>query len=221
MSLNRLSSPEEKRDASEVVYEELSSYFFDRVRFISYPFSEVTADHVNYYTSTTLFGGESRLTDTAEGKYMNPGQVSRMRCNFYVRNPDALTGYILSPAVYDSFASLNTITSMSILRSYVGIKFKLGTVFVAVKENGKSEVEYPTGLSFIGAGTSDTWSLEIKYHIGYSDVYINQQHLGSFKTDFGINLPNFTFLPLLAPAKSSDGSGVNITVENYQFIQDN
>lgn len=219
--LNRFSPPEEKDNANEAIYDSLSSFFFDKVRFISFPFTEVTSDHTDYYQSTTLYSGESRLTDTSEGKYMNPSRASRMRCSFYVHNADALTGYILSPAVYDSFSSLNTISSMSILRSYVGVKFKLGEIFVVVKETNRPETEYKTGLSFSGTGDSDTWLLEIKYFVENTEIYINDTFIGRYKTDFGKTQTNYTYLPLLSPAISSDGTGVNITLENYQFIQDN
>ena len=215
MSLNKLSSIEEKREASEAVFQLLSDFFFDKINIISFPFTQVED-----YSSTTLFNGESRLTDTAEGKFLSPGKRSRMRCQFYVQNPDALLGYILSPVVYDSFASLNTFSSMDIFRGYVGIKIDRGAISVVVKEDEKKEVEYPTEYSFSGSGFTDTLVLEIKHNISFADVFIENTKVGSFPTDFGHRTKDtVVFLPLLSPAKSYGGT-VNIVIENYQFIQD-
>lgn len=236
--LSRLSSPSDKKHASQAVFKELSSYFFDKIKFISHSFSEMVTStdytllkdgggtvvftkETDTVTDTTSFNGTSRITDTAEGMFLTPEKVSRMRCHFYLLNPDALIGYLLCPVIYDSFSSLNTISAMTIFRAYVGLKFNQGDISVAVKESGKSEVTYSTGLSFSGSGATDTYTLEIRYYVTYTEIYINGDYIGSYTTDFGLSNTNMSYLPLLAPGKSSDGSGVNITVENYQFIQDN
>lgn len=215
MILNRLSSFDEKRQASEAIFELLSDFFFDKVNFISFPFTQVED-----YTSTTLFKGESRLTDTAEGKFLRPDKKSRMRCQFYVKNPAAILGYVLSPVIYDSFVSLNTFDSMDIFRSYVGIKIDKGVISVAVKNHGELEKLYKTDYFFSGSGTSDTLVLEVRYNLSFTEVYIDNTYVGSFPIDLGYKTKEtVTFLPLLSPAISYGGT-VNITVENYQFIQD-
>lgn len=218
-NLTELSSADSKAETAEVVYNQIADFFFDKVSIISYPFTQVT-NLVGKYTSTTLYGGESRLTDTAEGRFLAPGKQSRMKCQFYLQNPDALIGYILSPVIYDSFATLNTFSSMSIFRSYLGLKFNKGVVTVAVKEAGKDEQNYPTSLSFKGAGSTDTVVLEIMYNGRWSEVYLNSVSLGTFNTDFITGFTTTkTFLSLLAPAISTNGTGVNIIIENFQYLQ--
>lgn len=219
--INRDSSPEQKKDLSDVVYDLLGQYLFEKVVFITLIFSEALNTDGTPIVSTTNFIGTSRITDTSEGRYMNTGKQSRMRCSFYLDNPDQLEGYILSPAVYDSFGSLNSISNMSNLRSYVGIKFDAGSTFVAVKQSGKSEVLTPIDIVFSGAGASDTYELEIRHQISFSEIFINGRIMGSFTTDLiGTNTSTTTYLPLLSPARSLDASAVGIVIENYQFIQD-
>lgn len=236
MNLNKLSSPEEKKALSEIVYEKLVEYFFEKVNFCTLIFTEAkqlqtytvsldgggTVDIVQEVpvTSTSNFSGVSRITDTSDGKYMDVGRDSRMRCSFYLSNPDQLEGYILSPAVYDSYNSLNTISSLNILRSYVGIKFVKGQIQVVSKEAGGSEQKVNTGLSLTGAGATDTWTLEIKFNITSSEIFINGQNVASVPSSMiGVRSDTKTFLPLLSPAKSLDGSAVGIVIENFQFIQ--
>jgi hypothetical protein len=218
-NLTELSSVDSKTEAAEVVYNQIADFFFDKVSIISFPFTQVT-NSAGKYTSTTLYGGESRLTDTAEGRFLAPGKQSRMKCQFYLQNPDALIGYILSPVIYDSFASINTFSSMSIFRSYLGLKFDKGIVAVVVKEAGGSEQSYPTSISFKGAGSTDTVVLEIMYNGRWSEVYLNSVSLGTFNTDFTTGFTTTkTFLSLLAPAISTDGTGVNIIIKNFQYLQ--
>jgi hypothetical protein len=162
----------------------------------------------------------SRLIDSAEGKFLNTGRESRMRCQFYVGNPAAIEGYILSPVVFDSFSSLNSFPSMDVLRAYVGIKINKGVITVCVKESGGSELNYPTPFSFSGSGFTDTLVLEIRHHVNYTDVYIDNQFIGSYSTDLITGFSStLVFLPLFSPARSYGGT-VSITIENYQFLQE-
>lgn len=221
--LNKQSSREEKKSTSDVVFEKLGDYLFDRVAFVTLIFSEakqISGSTQVPITSTTNFGGTSRITDTSEGKYFNTGRESRMRCSFYLENPDDLEGYILSPVVYDSFGSLNSIASLSVLRSYVGLKFMQGSISVAVKEAGFGERLFNTNLSLTGSGATDTWELEIKHYVNYTEIFVNNSLLGSYSTNMiGSFRDTMTYLPLFAPGKSTDGSAVGIVIENYQFIQ--
>ncbi len=210
------SAPEDKKDASEAVFELLADYFFDKINFISFPFSESTDT-----TDTVNYNGLSRLTDTAEGKFLEVGRRSRTRCNFYVNNPAQIDAYILSPVLYDAFTSLNTFSSMDILRSYIGIKINQGVVTVVTKEYLKDEVSYDTDFLFTGSGSTDTIVLDILYNGNTSKVYLDSKFVGNFPTDFGEGkTPTKTYLSLLSPVRSVDGSTVNLTIENFQFIQD-
>lgn len=221
MNIKRTSSPQEKKTVSDTIYDKLGEYLFENLIFVTLIFSEAkNALDGSDVISTTDYIGTSRITDTSEGKYMNTGRESRMRCSFYLENPNKLDGYILSPAVFDSFSSLNTIATMDNLRSYVGIKFYQGYIYVAVKEAGRNEVLTDTGLTLKGTGASDTWELQVRHYIGVSEIYINGELIGSFTSDLiGTVSSTSTFLPLLAPARSTDGTAVGLVIENYQFIQ--
>lgn len=219
--INRDSAPEIKKDVSDVVYDVLGQYLFDLIVFITLIFSEALNTDGTPVVSTTNYIGTSRITDTSEGNYMNTKKLSRMRCSFYLENPDRLDGYILSPAVYDSFGSLNSISTMANLRSYFGLRFISGKIYVAVKQAGKSEALTDTRLTLTGTGATDTYELEIRHYINFSDIYVNKSLIGSFATDMvGVFTTTKTYLPLLSPAKSTNGSAVGIVIENYQFIQD-
>lgn len=217
-SLDRLSSARAKKDASEAVFELLSDYLFNQVNFTSFPFSQVAQGGI---TSTSNFVGTSRIIDTAEGKLHEVGKNSKARMSFYISNPDQIVGYVLSPAIYDSFSSLNSFSSLSLLRSYIGLKIDQGVMSVVVKEAGRVENEYFTGKKLNGSGPTDTFVLEILYNGNTSSVYLDKELLGNFNTNFILpNTDTKVFLPLLSPAKSVDGSSVNITIENFQFLQD-
>lgn len=216
--INRDSFPEEKKDVAEAVYESLSDTFFERINFMSYFFSEVASGGT---TVTGYYQGASRLIDTSEGRLFDTGRNSRMRCTFYTTNLNELDGYLLSPVLYDSFSSLNSISSLDILRAYVGLKFKEGVVSVAVKQAGLPESTYPTNISISGSGASDTHKLETKNYVTYTDILFDGDYVGSYETDMiGDNQNTVSFLPMFSPARSTDGTSVNITVENYQFIQE-
>lgn len=216
--LNKLSSPEEKKEASDVIFENLVDYFFNGIVFVNLPFSDLGDGGT---TSTSNYGTASRIIDTAEGRLMAPGKVSRLRCQFYLRSPSTLDGYILSPAVYDS-QTLGTLTTMSVFRSYVGLKFLDGDVFVAVKEAGKSEVLYPIDfeLTMFSSTFTDTFSLEIIHNVQTTDIFINNTFYGTYTSDMvGTSSEVETFYSFFSPARSTDGTQVNIVSENLQFIQ--
>ena len=217
--LNRNSSQEEKSEARESVFEELANYFFDRVVFINLAYSDFGGGGT---TSTTNLNKLSRIIDTAGGKLMAPGRESRLRCQFYLKNPSKLEGYILSPAVYDSYDSSLITTNLTPLRSYFGLKFYQGSVYVAVKEAGKSEVIrlIDLTLTMYDSTYTDTYALEIVHNIGSTDIYINGVHYGTYSSDMLGSVTSVkTFYPLYSPGRSTDGTSVNIVSENIQFIQ--
>lgn len=224
--LNPNSSPDQSKDASQTVFKNLSEYLFDGINFVSFPFSQarqVSGNDLVPVTDQSSFWGTSRLTDTAEGKFLSPGKSSRMRCNFYLENPAETIGYLLSPAVFDSFGSLTEVTDepKDLLRAYIGLKFDEGDVSIVVKEAGGAEVEHPAGIGPFTGSFTTTYVLEIKHFISYAEVLIDNVLVGSFSADFvGNNSSVSSFVHLYAPVKSVTGSEVNLVVENYQFIQD-
>jgi hypothetical protein len=238
--LNRNSSEDHKQEMSYVLFERLSEYFFDKIVFVSLPYSDlgvalstVNISGVDYLiqrsdasrgtNSVPNFGVASRIIDTTRGRLMAPGKTSRLRCSFYLRRPDVMEGYILSPAVYDSQGLPNPLTNIDVLRSYVGIKIDRGQVFVAVKEAGGQEILTPIDfeLTMDGANFTDTFGLEIRHNVSSTDIYINDEFFGSYSSDLAGNVQGVeTFYSFFAPARSTDGTLVNIVAENIQFIQD-
>lgn len=225
MTLNRLSSPEEKREASDTIFENLTDYFFNKVVFLNLIYSDFgdggTYGGIKGTTSTTNLETGSRIPDTAEGKMMAPDREARMRCTFYLRSPSKLLGYILSPALLDS-DFLGTVTSLDKLRAYVGLKFVGGEAFVVVKQAGGGEELFPTNfpIEMSDATFSKTFSLEVRYHIRSTEIYLNGQYIGTYTTDLLGSLPTpISFYPFLSPGKSTDGTRVNIAVEHLQYIQ--
>lgn len=236
------SSSEQKKTTSLAVFEGLTDYLFDGISIVTLPFSETkeivikgvdgvsvsgaesTSDFLlpveNDVTSTTTYWATSRITNTSFGKFLSVDKPSRFRCSFYLQNALNLDGYILSPAVYDSSASLNSFTSPSILRGYVGLKFLRGKVFVAVKEAGKSEKlrELPLRIT-----NETTYRLDMKTGAKNTEIYIDSILQGVYSTDFttGFGTPE-SFIPFLSCAKSTTtGQAVTITVENLLFVQQN
>lgn len=219
MKLNKLSSSEQKKELSGIIYDRLVEYFFNNVVFINLAYSDLGGGGT---TSTTDYGKLSRIIDTARGNLMVAGRESRLRCQFYLKSPSKTDGYILSPAVYDAQTLPASLTTLSVLRSYVGLKFSGGKVFAVVKQANKGEVTYPINfnLEMFDATFTKTYSLEIRHNVTFTDIYINNVFYGSFTSDMvGAGNTNETFYPFFSPARSTDGTQVNIVAENIQFIQ--
>jgi len=217
--LNSLSSADDKKSTSDVVYESLMEYFFDKVIFINLAFSDFGGGGS---TSTTDYDTSSRIIDTAEGRLMAPGRSSRLRCQFYLKNPSKMTGYILSPNIYDSQTLPSPLTNMNVFRAYVGIKFLDGKVYAVTKQAGESERIYllDLTLSMFDGTFTDTYSLEIKHSITHTEIIINNISYGSFSSNMIGSFSSVeTFYPFFSTAVSTDGTSVNITAENIQFIQ--
>ena len=216
--LNRDSSIEQKKSASEAVFENLVDFFFDKVNYVTLVFSRFSSGGGT--TSTSAYATGSRIIDTSEGKFFSERRTSRMSCSFYTQNANQLEGYILSPAVFDSTGSLGAISNLSSLRAYLGIKIDGGTVTVVVKDDGKDEVLYPTDIT-IAAGFSETFRLETRYNINTAEVLIDGSLIGVYNLDWSVNEKTTkTFYPLFSPGKTKNsGTTVDIVIENFQFIQ--
>lgn len=217
--INRSSSPEEKKDISDVVYDSLVDAFFERVTFINLAYSDFGSGGT---TSTTNYDKDSRLIDSSGGRLMAPGKESRMRCQFYLKNPSKLDGYLLSPAVYDSYNTGGITTSLEPLRAYVGLRFLSGSVYAVTKEAGGAERLYPLDITWTmyDATYTDTYTFETVHNVGSTDIYINGTLYKTLSSDLiGSFRDNYVFYPLFAPGRSTDGTSVNIVAENIQFIQ--
>lgn len=224
MTLNKNSSPEEKKSVADVVYGYLSDYFFDGVNFMNYvytDFGSVTYGGSKGTTVTTSYQTGSRIIDSSSGKLMAIGRHSRAKCTFYIRQLPSLEGYLLSPATLDS-DTLGTITNLSSLRSYVGLKFADNKIMVVTKEAGKNEITYDTNVSVtLTDGFTKTYTLEIYHNINTTDIYIDGNFIRTVPSDAkgSTGTTPITFYPLFSPGRSTDGTQVNIVVENFQFIQ--
>jgi hypothetical protein len=219
VGVNKMSSSTQKREVADVVYSQLMDYFFDKVVFLNLAYSDLGSGGT---TSTTNYGKASRIIDSSGGQLMRPGRDSRFRCQFYLKNPSKMEGYILSPAVFDSFDSSIITTSLSTLRSYVGIKIYQSTLYAVVKQANKAEelTALDFDLTMYDATFSDTFALEIRHNVTSTDILINNVNYGSYSTDLvGTTSDVYTFYPFFSPARSTDGTQVNIVAENVQFIQ--
>lgn len=215
--LGRDSSREDKRGAADATLGNLSDYLFDQINLLTVAFSEVTSGG---YTGTSTFRGWSRLPNTAGGKFLSLDLPSRVRCQFYLQNPTKMEGYLLSMTGYDSDTSLNSFSSLDILMSYAGLKFDRGNLSFVVKQAGKSQEEYPMSLRLTDALT-ETYRFEMKFTAKTVAAYLDDEEIGVYPADLSGDMPApKSVLPLLSPAKSTDGTAVNIAIENYQFVQD-
>jgi len=224
--LNRFSSSEEKNATAEIVYDTLVDFFFDKVSYIYLAYSDlgepITAG-ITGTNSTTNFGVDSRIIDSSSGLYMRPGLESRMRCSFYLKNAATADAYLLSPCVYTGLSLPNPLTSVNSLSAYIGLRFIGRDVYVVVKESGGSEKIFTTGitLTMYNATFSDTYVLDIKYNVRFTDIYINGSLIGSYSSDLVGTTPlPGTFYAFFAPARTTNGANyVNIVAEHIQFIQ--
>lgn len=217
MSLNKNSSPEQKRDASKAVFEQLSDFFFNQVNFLPYP-GRSTSGTV---TSTSIYSAAIRVPDTAAGKHLRSDKRSRLRAVFYVEDGGAeeAEAYILSPCAYQATTSLSGgVSSMSAFHAYVGVKISRGVLSLVSKSRGGEERLRSTNIKLSG---TTTYSIEIHYNITSAEIFIDGVSLSTIDTDFSdITYSMITTFPLIAPIKSSDGTGVALTLENYQYMQD-
>lgn len=207
--LNRLTGQEQKKEASEAIFDQLSDYLFDKVILLTWP----TLATSTAITSTTNYGVLLRTPDTSAGKYIRPDKTSRFRCVFYISNPVQADAYILSPAVHQSSTAPQLPSDMA---SYVGIRI-LGGVVSMVSRSSAGEVSKETTFRIL---TNDSYTLEIKYNITYADIFIDNQQIGSIECNMEENIYRLvTVYPLIAPIRSLNASSVSINVENYQFLQ--
>lgn len=209
--INNQSSIEQKKENSEVVFGFLSDFLFEKVNLLNNP-GLVTSTSV---TSTTTYGVLLRVPDTAKGKYLKFDRKSRLRSVFYFTNNQTKTDcYILSIALTNNSTAP---TSMVDLTNYVGIRMLAGEVWLVSKQNNKENLK-KTDLKI----TDDkTHILDLKYNVNSAEILIDDEYIGSISCDFSeITYKQITMYPLFAPIRSTDGSAVQITMENYQFLQD-
>lgn len=254
MLLNQDSSREDKKESSRAVYEFLAEALFEKISFISFPFLQArqiynmgtdglneatfpwgeegspdsTADYLNAVegpvTDTENYWGTARITNTSEGKFLKPSKRSRSRFSFYTEFASRLDGYILTPAVYDSFSSLTKITDsdFSRFRSYTGLKILNGSIWVVIKEADKEERLINLDIDLSGSA-STTYRFDMVNTGKEVSIAIDNIKVATFPVDM-IGDPGratLSYLPIYCPVRSTTGDETNIVIENFQFIQNN
>lgn len=218
--LNTFSSPENKKNTAESLFDQLGEYLFEKVVYLNYIYSDFGSGGT---TSTSTLNTASRIIDSSSGRFMRAGRKNRFSCQFYTRSSSKLVGYLLSPATLDS-DTLGSITSLSSLDSYAGLKFIDSRVYVVTKNSGETS-ENLTEIDFGFDGASKTFSstyrLEILYTGRSIQVWINGIYYGDYAFEMQSQTePVVTYYPFFSAGRSTDGTQVNIVVETLQFIQD-
>lgn len=203
-----------KKENSEFVFDSLSDILFDRILLLnnsSLAVSGATADMESYTP-------QLRVPDTSGGKFVRPDKKSRFRTAFYVvGGVEEADFFILSPCVYPE-ESISSFAEMTIFKGFVGVRILRGQVYLVTY--GREKIMKSITAPLIIKGTS-TNSIDILYNINSADVYINNQLLGTIETDFNYDLDSLvTTYPVMAPIRSVAGQNVNLTFENYQFLQE-
>lgn len=215
-SISKQSSKDDIRSTSDAVFDRLGEALFDKINYVSNPFSKEETNIVD----TSDYHGVSRITDTADGRFLKVGLSSRMKCSFYLTQYTKLDGYLLSPVVYDSYSSLNTLSSTASLRAFTGLRFLDGKIYTVSKEAGGKEKLREVNMTIAASEYTDTMLLEIKHNVSSTEIYLNSKLIHTVSSDMvGTFSTQQTYLPFLSLIKSTDGTGVNITAENIQFIQ--
>ncbi len=210
MSLNKLSSPDEKKSAADAVYELLSDFLFEKVNLLNNPTLSVSANTTNTSTYDITF----RVPDTGKGLYLRPDKKSRLRAVFYVNGTaEKADFYFLSPVRFQGVTGV----TFDGLHSYVGIKSVEGLVSLVSYSDG-AEMQVSTDQVLEG---ENTYAIDIKYNIGNAEVYINNRLLGTIECNLSSDFYNIiTLYPVLGAIRSIDGTSVQLTAENFQFLQD-
>lgn len=213
--LNSDSSKDEIRSASEAMFGLLADYFFDKVNFLNNPGLSTSAST----TSTTTYDVAVRVPDTSLGKYFKIDRRSRLRTVFYITGgAENAEAYILSPCLYPSTSSISSgIASLDVFNFYTGIKINKGSVSLVSSVPGKKR---KTSTSKV-LRSNTTYKLDMLYSGTKTDVYIDDEFIGSVSNSYNESLGRIiTTYPLIAPIRSATGSAVEITLENYQILQD-
>lgn len=215
-SLSQGSSRENRKQASEALFDSFSELLFDRVNLINGTFAVSGAT-----TSTSLYKIQLRVPDTSNRLFMRPDKKIRFRCTFYISGTaEEADAYILIPAVITDTSSIDsvnqTIPSLSVFDGYSGIRMNAGAV--SLVSHGANVEGVSTAARIVG---NSTHYLEIKYNINNSEIYLDNTYLGSVSCDLTRSLYTYTvFYPLLAPIRSIGGTSVNLNMESYQILQD-
>lgn len=215
--LNRNSSRNEKKEAQDVLFDALSTAFFDRVTFITAPGNTNSGADT---TSITTFNVTARVPDTSLGRHLASDKTTRFRTNIYVGGAasDAAKAefYLLILATWNSTTAPSTSDIANSLLSFVGIHANAGVVKLVSKGDGQFRKS-----SQIATFVKDTtYTIEFLYNGKDTSVFINNTYVGSISRTHTRTESEIVLYPIIAPIRSVGGTGVTINMENYQLIQD-
>ena len=220
--LNKDSSKENKKEASNTIYSGLIDFFFEKITYGYWAYSDFGGGGT---TNENSYNANSRFIDSSGGKLMSAGRETRTRILFYVKNLNMLDGYILMPGVYEEAILPSTITTAGQLTSFVGLRFFNGDVSVVTKEYnlGMSETPIEIDVKFIkdssGNYFTQTFLLESVYNDTTTELFLDGKSLGSYKSKLSGQTQAMTFYPFFALGRSTDGTITNIVAEHVQWIQ--
>ena len=203
---------EQQDSIREVVGDNLIDLTWNKIFYVSsFAAASVT-------TSSSTEDISAKEVDTSEGKYFDPKLPSRLRMNFYINEGQAnATVYILSPTVNGVDFATAVPLSTSTTLSYVGVKI-VKTAFKLVSYDRNTGIETLIDTEKV-IDDNTTHTLELIYRPGESsDVYLDTDFVGSIESNLVDNAVIKVYYPYLTSVKSDSGS-VNLTIENYEFIQ--
>lgn len=211
--VDRSISELDKRVINDVVQDGLDDILWNGTAYISsFATSSLTTTTAELFDSSLISQG-GRESDTSEGKRFRPETSCRFKTAFYLNaGIPKSTVYIVAPAISTSTAIGTSIIDVN--KSFVGVKIVAGVMSLVASTNGG----VTTRSTSITIPDAITHLLEIDYYVTHAVVLFDNVIIG----DIPCYLPPTTigtFFPFLTSIGSSDGTSVNVTLENYEFLQ--
>lgn len=203
----RNSSTLDRKVTNDQVSDEIHDILWNKVFYIS---SFATASITT--VAAELLDANGRESDTSAGLRFRPERESRFKTSFYINaGLSKSIIYILSPAISTS-TSIGTLVAAD--KSFVGVKIVAGTVYLVSCRSGIESI-ISTNIRITDSATN---ILEISYHISHATVFFNDIEIGDIPCNL-LGITFSTFFPFLISVGSSDGTSVNLTTENFEFLQ--
>lgn len=164
-------------------------------------------------TGTNLLDANGRESDTTAGRLSSPSRDCKFKTAFYLDTGfNVSTVYITSPAI----SAVSTVGSFIVDsdKSFVGIKIINGAINLVSCRSGVETVKTTTTTII----NNNTNVLEIDYYITHAIILFNDVQIGDIACNL-LGITFQTFFPFLTSLSSNDTSSVNLTIENYEFIQ--
>ena len=214
-SFNRFIPTTEQDDLSEMVGDRLLNTLWNNLYYLTSNLS--TEAPGSPTTSTTTENVDAKDVDTSELKFLNPNRDSRFRINFYISaGAGSEVCYITSPATNTGFGSPAPLETTAAV-GYVGIKIVSGKVNLVSKKLGDIKEKINETNKVID--DDSTHILEIIYRSNSSDVLFDGDQIGTIDNDLINGKEVKSVYTFLTSIKSANGTGVQLTIEGYEFAQ--